>query len=278
MGRYSAQSYNLGVTDADAVRDELPLAVNCSGIAKLQPGGYITTRSRKDFYLIYMIQGELNATFGGESFVLTEGEYICLSPLTEYSYRCTSEDSVKYFWIHFTGHDAMYVLEETGIVPQVKYKNAEISKVSELYEALFGEFRLRHGSLVYRSALVLRNILMRLVSDNDEENEQKSVLDTSIRYIHTHLSREISVKTLAEMEYLSQGYYRTLFKQVTGVSPSEYIAIQKINRACQLLGETSQSIADVAESVGIKDRLYFQRFFKKHVGVTPSVYRKQMIK
>ena len=273
MGRYSAQTYHLDISSDDTPRNDVALAINCCGIAKVTPGVNTTPRTRRDFYLIYMIQGELTASLGGSKFVLTEGEYICLPPETEHFYRCSSSESVKYFWIHFTGRDANEVLCETGISLMVKYKSGEISEVSELYELLFGEFRLRHNNLVYRSALVLRNILMRIATVSCDEEEQKNALDNSIRYIHTHLSGDLSVKKLAQMEYLSQGYYRTLFKQVTGVSPSEYVAAQRINRAAQLLLETDMSISRICEAVGISDRLYFQRFFKKHTAMTPSKYR-----
>lgn len=273
MGSYSTQSYFCDPTNSNVSRTDVALAVNCCGIAKVVQGQCINPSKRRDIYLIYMICGELTANLGGNEYVLLGGDLICIPAETNYYYRCTSAENVRYFWIHFTGADASDVLEATGISPLTRYSASDASVNAELYEVLFSEFRSRHRSFVYRTALILRNILMRLASQVDEDVQQKNALDSSIRYIHTHLGADLSVKELAKRNYLSEGYYRVLFKSITGVSPSEYIAEQRINRACQLLTETAQSIDSISSYVGINDRLYFQRFFKKHTGVTPAQYR-----
>lgn len=276
MGIYSTQSYNADLKkDNNIIRDDVPLAVNCSGIAKVTRGISTNPGKRRDNYLIYMIQGELTADIGGSKYVIRKDELICIPPETVYSYYCSSADNVRYFWIHFTGSDALSVLSESGISHLTVYKAAPASENTELYEELFSEFRSRHAAFTYRTALILRNILMRLATQANEQGEQRGTLDTSIRFIHTHLNHDLSVKKLADMEFLSEGYYRSLFKQVTGVSPSEYITEQRIGRACQLLTETTMSIDRVSEGVGIHDRLYFQRFFKKHTGITPAQFREK---
>ena len=278
MSTYSTQQYyNLPNDNNNFETTDSPLLVNCCGIATISARGAkkVTTVMRRDYYLIYMICGELQARLGGEAFLLKSGSFICIPPRTAYLYNCVSAENVKYFWIHFTGSEAKSMLLSSGIAPLTHYSAGRMSKTAEIYEQIFGEFRNRTEHFVYRVALLLRNVIMAL-SDNREGDEGgKNTLDSSLKYVHTHINEELTVKKLAEMEYLSEGYYRVLFKKITGDSPSEYIATQRINRACQLLSETTQSIDKVAESVGIRDRLYFQRFFKKHTGITPSKYREK---
>ena len=279
MQTYSTQSYFCDTAQNNVCRSDVALAVNCTGIAKVLPAvnasSIMSPIKRNDYYLMYMICGELTASFDSREFVLHSGDFICIPPFTEYCYRCTSEESVKYFWIHFTGRDSAETLSESGIAPLTVSTARAVSENAPLYESLFGEFRSRHPSFLYRTALILRNVLMTLSSQADTEAHQRSALDVSLRYIHTNLKQDLSVKRLAEMEYLSQGYYRSLFKQITGLSPSEYVAEQRVHRACQLLLETDMSIERISEAVGITDRLYFQRFFKKHTGIPPAIYRKR---
>ena len=274
MGSYSSQSYSCDPIKNNLTRSDVPIAVNCCGIAKLPQGMKTTPTVRRDVYLIYMICGELTAFIDGRELTLIAGDYICIPPETYYSYCCTSAESVRYFWIHFTGGEVYSVLDRTGITPLTVCHSAPAPQNAELYEQLFSEFRSRHASFTYRTELILRNILMRLTSQTSDAMPQKSPIDTSLRYIHTHISANITVAALAEMEYLSQGYYRALFKSVTGTSPSEYVAAYRIVRAGELLANTSLSIDKIAESIGISDRLYFQRFFKKHTGTTPAEYRR----
>lgn len=280
MTTYFPQQYYTTTAQSGDVEDnEIPLRVNCCGIATISPQSEkrMTLGRRKDYYLMYMISGALQAELGGKAFLLRTGSFICIPPHTPYLYNCASSESVKYFWIHFTGAMAGQVLEMSSLEPLEQYYTKGLSESAELYEKLFSEFRSRTEKFGYRSALILQNILMRL-SAGIISDDRKATLDTSIKYIHTHIGEELSVQALAEMEYMSAGYYRALFKKVTGSSPSDYIAEQRINRACQLLAETTQSIDSIAASVGISDRLYFQRFFKKRMGVTPYRYRADSVK
>ena len=77
------------------------------------------------------------------------------------------------------------------------------------------------------------------------------------------------------MEFLSPSRYREVFKKVTGHSPSEYITLVRLRQACDLLDEGNLSIEETAIQAGYSDRLYFQRVFKSHLGITPGEYRKK---
>ena len=57
------------------------------------------------------------------------------------------------------------------------------------------------------------------------------------------------------------------------MSPVEYIAQQRISRACHLLQNTDNSIAQIANTCGYPDFSYFTRVFRKRLGMTPSEYR-----
>ena len=69
-------------------------------------------------------------------------------------------------------------------------------------------------------------------------------------------------------------YLSNLFKRETGITLTNFINQQKIRLAAQYLKESQLSIAQVSERVGIQDVNYFTRVFKKHMGVTPSDFRK----
>ena len=90
--------------------------------------------------------------------------------------------------------------------------------------------------------------------------------------------KNIDVKTLADMEGLSVSRYRTLFREMTGLAPTEYIINLKIERACELLFCTAYSVTDIAAMCGYTDVLYFIRLFKKKTGTTPGKYKESRTK
>lgn len=96
-----------------------------------------------------------------------------------------------------------------------------------------------------------------------------------INYINLNLSNALSLKMLAGMCYISPSYLSYLFKQETGQTLTDYINTRRVERAARRLRSTDGSVADIAESVGVLDVNYFTKIFKKSMGVTPTVYRKQ---
>ena len=64
----------------------------------------------------------------------------------------------------------------------------------------------------------------------------------SIRYIGEHYDLPITVNQLAEIENYNVTYYNGWFKQKTGFSPSLYLRCIRINRAKELLANTSFSV------------------------------------
>lgn len=65
-------------------------------------------------------------------------------------------------------------------------------------------------------------------------------------------------------------------KNITGMTPNDYILSVKMNHAMNLLHLKNQiTIAEVAYSLGFSNPAYFTRCFKKHTGVTPQQFRQK---
>lgn len=77
----------------------------------------------------------------------------------------------------------------------------------------------------------------------------------------------------------SLGYLRThftrVFKQLTNMSPKQYINQIRMERAKELLN-TNLSIEQVASSCSFPDALYFSKQFKKWSGASPTQYRDEL--
>lgn len=95
----------------------------------------------------------------------------------------------------------------------------------------------------------------------------------SIRYIGEHYDLPITVNQLAEMERYNVTYYNDWFKQQTGCSPSLYLRHIRVNRAKELLVETSFSVMEIAVMVGYSSNSTFTRAFHSITGMTPKAYR-----
>jgi AraC-like DNA-binding protein len=72
---------------------------------------------------------------------------------------------------------------------------------------------------------------------------------------------------------LSASYFSTIFKKATGMPPMDYFIQLKMQKACQLLYLENMKVKDVAEAIGYEDPFYFSRQFKKHMKISPVLYK-----
>ena len=103
--------------------------------------------------------------------------------------------------------------------------------------------------------------------------EQKIYAVTS--YIHSHYTEELSLNMLAQKFYISSYYLSHQFKDVTGFTLSDYIQMTRVRNVQAMLVGTQVPITEAALRCGFNSFSQFNRIFRKHIGVAPSVYRKR---
>lgn len=86
--------------------------------------------------------------------------------------------------------------------------------------------------------------------------------------------KEIAHSLKVHPSYLS----REFSKYFDNLSFGDYIRKLRIEKSKQLLEETKYSLAEIAYLTGFSDQSHFNRIFKTHTGVNPSVYRKEIQK
>jgi transcriptional regulator GlxA family with amidase domain len=95
----------------------------------------------------------------------------------------------------------------------------------------------------------------------------------SIAYMREHVDRPLQAAALAAQANISLSHYFALFKQQTGCTPIDYFIQLRMQRACELLQQTSLSVKEVAAALGYEDPFYFSRVFKLVNLVAPSHFR-----
>ena len=108
------------------------------------------------------------------------------------------------------------------------------------------------------------------------DRQLKEIVDQTIEYIHENFMRDISLDECADRAGTSSYTLSRLFKQITGVNFIDYVTNIRIERAKELLQDPNRKINEIAADVGYQQR-YFNRIFKKQVGVTPGQYREMYL-
>lgn len=100
-------------------------------------------------------------------------------------------------------------------------------------------------------------------------------INRCMNYIRSHTNGPIAVEDVAAQIHRSGSYLMRRFKAETGMSVGDYITKCKLEEACDLLIYSRHSLAKISAYLDYSSQSYFQKVFKKQLGVTPAQYRKQ---
>jgi AraC family transcriptional regulator of arabinose operon len=96
----------------------------------------------------------------------------------------------------------------------------------------------------------------------------------AIDYLVLHFTEPFRMDVLAAHCRVSTSRLAHLFKDATQTSPQQFLEKHRIQRACNLLRVTRQTVAEIASQVGYHDPFYFTNRFRRHTGKSPSQFRK----
>lgn len=99
------------------------------------------------------------------------------------------------------------------------------------------------------------------------------VIRAVLHQMEEDISYPWTLGELAEGAHLSASRFSSLFTQVVGTSPMDYLIQLRLSQAAHLLEATDKKIIEVAEECGFRNLSNFNRLFKQHVGKLPSELR-----
>ena len=107
---------------------------------------------------------------------------------------------------------------------------------------------------------------------------QKQSFMESLALIYNSYSEKITVKQLTLEFGVSDTYLQNAFRSVYGMPVISFIRTQKMQSAAQVLIHTTRTIDEIAEEFGYENESKFSAAFKRIMGDTPGVYRKEHTK
>ena len=136
---------------------------------------------------------------------------------------------------------------------------------------------LETGSLTGQAQdCVLEALLLQLFSPAALLWEEPPVTSLPLRilqYLNVHYREDLALNDLSETFDISASHVIHVFKPLFGLSPIQYLIHRRIGEAQHMLRRTTQRADEIAAQIGIPNRIYFYRTFKRLTGLSPSQYR-----
>jgi AraC-like DNA-binding protein len=105
--------------------------------------------------------------------------------------------------------------------------------------------------------------------------ERHARLSRVLEYVGGRSHEAVPQPEVARFAGMSTSRFRAFFKETTGWRYGDYLRDLRLERAAQMLRETTKSIAEIACDTGFADQSHLQRLFKAKNAISPLAYRKR---
>jgi transcriptional regulator GlxA family with amidase domain len=90
------------------------------------------------------------------------------------------------------------------------------------------------------------------------------------------LGESHSISCLAGECGLSSSHFARAFKETTGLAPHQWLTRRRVQRARELLAQSTMELTDIALACGFVDQSHFSRVFARTEKQSPGRWRRQL--
>jgi AraC-like DNA-binding protein len=230
-------------------------------------------------FIFYCVEGHGWYEIEGQRYEIGPNEFFILPQNKAHAYGSSDNHPWSIYWIHFGG-DSLTAFNKTHAVEKhfkpyhVKNNVQTLTIFSKIYKALqlgYSIDNLLFANMCFTHFLTLFIYNARHFDTVDEG--KPDCVDSAILHMRNHIDENISLGDLSKQYHYSVSRFSNLFRQKTGYAPIDYFLQMKMQKACQQLDFTTESIKMIAFSMGFDDPYYFSKRFKTIIGVSPKKYR-----
>lgn len=253
-----------------------------------------------DFYLISLKEHDCGMTYGRGHYDFEEGTMIFTAPnqviqTDEKQDHSNDEGWMLFFhpdlirttvlgetiddysFFSYESNEALHLSDQEKKIIYDCVKNIELeynTNIDELSRDLFvSNLQLM---LNYCRRFYNRQFRTRTTQQKDVVSAFEKNLKTYFRSEDLSNIGQPSVHYFAERAHLSPNYLSDLLKKETGKNIKEHINDTIVNLAKTQLLNSSNSVSEIAYSLGFNYPHYFSRMFKSQTGFTPAKYRESI--
>lgn len=208
--------------------------------------------------------------------LLTETQAVIITFSERFLFSASVENAFEQF---------PFLLAET--VPPSYLSSDLFSELNQYAQLIISEYKTDNTSMTKPLLIALLNKIKQhcwhAYHPQKNEGDSSKIVKDFKQLLEDHFSqlgdspsqRPLQVQVLAQALQLNASYLSQVIKLKTGKTVSQWMAERTLLEAEGLLKRTSHSIQEIGYHLGFSEPTHFTKFFKKHLQITPSQYRKQ---
>ena len=252
-----------------------------------------TTISTRNLYEILLLErGSVTATIGDVVHSIPSGAVYFLAP-GQVSQINEVEESTRGYYLAFDTDYFLLCLKnqvqlcfypffQLDQYPILHLTRRQQEKLVALIRKIDFEYKNRDSinddllSKLYLNVLLIeieRLYRFGAVSNHGEPSRKRAITSKFKRLVEKSFMTVRKVSEYADALYLSPNYLNDTVRETTGQSASEIIHDRIVLEAKAKLIQTELSVNEIAYQLNYQDASYFCRFFRRHTGVSPQLFR-----
>lgn len=259
------------------------LYVNCCGLSRTEPLHSFGPALKPHYLIHYILSGKGKFEIGGEEYPLEAGYGFLITPDELAFYQADEEEPWTYVWVGFSGTRAAEYVSNIGLSVRQPIFRSDASE--ELYRIVkdmmdHNTFGLSHDLRRNGQLGIFLSIIAEgsRVEKEGESGKANIYVRKAVSFIQSNYCNPIKVTDVADYVCINRSYLYTLFQNSMGMSPQQFLTTFRITKATELLQLTSLPIESIALSCGYQDPLVFTKAFRQMKQMSPSAFRKEMLK
>lgn len=254
--------------------------------------------SRKDYYKISLIIGKNKIYYADKEIEIKKQALLFANPQIPYNWESLDNEQSGFFCVftpsffHHFGNLKNYEVFQPNGTPIFELSDEQTEKIKHIYLHMFEEiesdyvhkydalrnlvFEILHQTLKMQPARKIEkqeiNASHRIAILFLELLERQFPIEDARQRVHFRTPSDFADQLAIHVNHLS----RTV-KEITHKTPSQIIAERLIQEAKVLLIQTDWNVSEIAFALGYGEVTHFNNFFKKHLDINPTQFRKVRI-
>lgn len=184
--------------------------------------------------------------------------------------------------LQLPGFHALFLMDQQTdpSIRCLKLEAAELSKVGRLLDEMHEEYQQCMPGCQTALLSDFTRLIVLLSRNYSRAIPEKETwqMASALAKMERDYAEPISIADLASSVYLSERHFRRQFEKIYQQTPKNYLTSIRLHAALQQLQRNEASITDIALSCGFSDCNHFSRVFRQSFGLSPTEYRKQVLK
>lgn len=250
--------------------DDFPVKEVLIGVTNPFSGYSVSREGTGSFYLFeYVVSGEGKMRANGGFLKVRGGDVLFFDKFDRQVFRADEKNPFKKIWVQFSSDYLGAAITAFGLKTGVYSADAGA--------AFLTLYNLSKNPAGAATAYAVSRALNEIILSLAESKAEKLSLAAAVRRELTFsVYQKCDLQKIGEKLNASKSAIIRSFKKEYGVTPYGYLLSEKIVAAKTLLRTANLTVKEIAAQLMFTDEHYFSAYFKKIVGKSPVIYRKEV--